>query len=117
MLELLCVPLLVIVATVLAWLGLRAWRTKKRFVKWGGTAAALSSVAAILISVISITGLFKLHARCAAVPKLKVTATAEQIRRGKAIADSFCTLVTQAREILLAAATSADTSRCRSDRS
>jgi mono/diheme cytochrome c family protein len=91
MLELFCVSLLVIVATGLAWSSVRAWRTTNRFVKWGGsTLAALSSVAAILISVISITGLFKLHARGAAVPDLKVAGTPEQIRRGKAIADGFC---------------------------
>jgi hypothetical protein len=48
MFELFCVSLLVIVATGLAWLSVRAWRTKNRFVKWcGSTRAALSSVAAM----------------------------------------------------------------------
>jgi mono/diheme cytochrome c family protein len=91
MLELFCVSLLVIVGTGLAWLSVCSWRTKNRSVKWGGsTLTALSSVAVILISVISIAGLFKLHARGAAVPELKVAGTLEQVRRGKAIADSFC---------------------------
>jgi hypothetical protein len=89
MLELFCVSLPVIVGTGLAWLSVCAWRTKNRLVKWGGsTLAALPPVAAIMISVISIAGLFKLHACGAAVPELKVAGTLEQVRRGKAVGRS-----------------------------
>jgi mono/diheme cytochrome c family protein len=91
MLELFDGAAVVAAAATLVWLGLCAWRTKNRLIKWGGTGlAALASIAAVLICVISITGLFKLHARSAAAPELQVARTPEQVRRGKAIADSFC---------------------------
>jgi mono/diheme cytochrome c family protein len=91
MLELFDVAAVVAAAAMLVWLGLCAWRTKNRLIKWGGAGlTALASVAAILISMISVTGLFKLHARSAAAPELQVAGTPEQVRRGKAIADSFC---------------------------
>jgi mono/diheme cytochrome c family protein len=43
-----------------------------------------------LVGVLMISGLFKLHARSAPAPELKVAGTAEQIARGRAIADGFC---------------------------
>jgi hypothetical protein len=65
MFELLVLAMLII-ATLLAWLSLRAWRTKNGFTKWGGTSlAVLLSTAGSLISLIMIVGLFKLHARTA----------------------------------------------------
>jgi cytochrome c553 len=51
---------------------------------------ALLAVAVSFVSVLTIAGLFKLHARSAPVPDLKVAGTAEQIQRGQAIANSFC---------------------------
>src|SRR6476619_7350402 len=91
MLDLLALAMLMIIAALLAWSGLRTRRAKNRFMKWGGTSlAALSSTAVTLISLIMIVGLFKLHARSAPAPVTKVAGTPEQIQRGKAISDGFC---------------------------
>jgi hypothetical protein len=48
------------------------------------------SVAVALAGVIMIAGLFKLHTRRAPVSNLKVAGTPEQIQRGQAISDGFC---------------------------
>ena len=91
MLDLLGLAMLIIIGTLLVWSGIRAWRTKNQFIKWGGTGlAALLSTAISLISVIAVVGLVKVHARSAPATELKVAGTAEQIQRGKAISDGFC---------------------------
>jgi mono/diheme cytochrome c family protein len=91
MFEFLALATSIIIATLLAWFGLRAWRAKNGFIKWGGTSlAALLSTAAMLISLIMVVGLFKLRARTAPAPITKVAGTPEQIQRGKAISDGFC---------------------------
>ena len=80
MFELFALATLMLIAALLAWWGLRAWRTKNGLVKWGGAGlAALLSTAATLISLISIVGLFKLHARSAPAPVTKVEGTTERI--------------------------------------
>ena len=64
MFELLALAMLIIIAALLAWSGLRAWRAKNGFIKWGGASlAALLSTAVTLLSLILIVGLFNLHAR------------------------------------------------------
>ena len=75
----------------LIWLALRAWRVKSPLLRWsaGGLASLLAMVASFLV-VLSISGLSRAHTRSAPVPDLKVTGTAAQLQRGKAIADSFC---------------------------
>jgi hypothetical protein len=86
------VRVLLIAATVLLfWVSFRAWRAKSRVLKWGGTglAAVLGTVVSLLL-VLSVAGLFKLHARNAPVPYIKVVGTPEQIQRGQAISSSFC---------------------------
>jgi mono/diheme cytochrome c family protein len=91
MLDLLALTMLMMIAALLAWSGLRTWLAKNRFMKWGGTSlAALSSTAVTVISLILIVGLFKLHARTSPAPITKVAGTPEQIQRGKAISDGFC---------------------------
>jgi mono/diheme cytochrome c family protein len=91
MLNLFGLAMLITTATLLAWSSLRAWRAKNRFIKWGyAGSAALLSAAVTLISVITIVGLSKLHARSAPVPGLKVAGTPEQIQRGEAISNGFC---------------------------
>ena len=91
MFELFALATLMLIAALLAWWGLRTWRTKNGLVKWGGAGlAALLSTAATLISLISIVGLFKLHARSAPAPVTKVRGTTERIQRGKTISDGFC---------------------------
>jgi mono/diheme cytochrome c family protein len=91
MLDLLPAGMLIIIATLFAWSSLRAWRAKNRFIKWGGAGlAALLSAAATLVSGIVLVGLFELHARSAPALDLKVAGTPEQIERGRAISDGFC---------------------------
>jgi mono/diheme cytochrome c family protein len=91
MLDLLAVSMLIIIATLFVWSSLRAWRAKNRFMKWGGTGlAALLSAAVTLVSTIVIVGLFEIDARSAPALDLKVAGTPEQIERGQAISDSFC---------------------------
>jgi mono/diheme cytochrome c family protein len=91
MFELLEPAVLIVIAGLLAWSGFRSWRSKKPIVKWGGTGlAALAAVIAVSISVLLTIGLSRLHARSAPAVDLKVAGTAEQIRRGQAISDSFC---------------------------
>src|SRR5258708_1366220 len=91
MLDLLPAAMLFIIATLFAWSILRAWRANNRFIKWGGAGlAALLSTAATLVSGIVLVGLFELHARSAPALDLKVAGTPEQIWRGRAISDGFC---------------------------
>jgi mono/diheme cytochrome c family protein len=91
MFELLALTVLIIIATLFAWLGLRAWRTENGLVKWGGSAlAALLSTTVTLLSLILVVGLVKLHARSAPASVTEVAGTPEQIQRGKAISDGFC---------------------------
>jgi cytochrome c553 len=91
MFDLLGLAMLITIAELLAWSTLRAWRAKNNFLKWGGAGlAALLSAAVTLASTIMIVGLFKLHARSAPIPDLKVAGTPEQIRRGQAISNGFC---------------------------
>ena len=82
---------LIIAAALLAWLSFRAWRARTGLLKWAGTGlAALLSTALTLTSLITIAGLFKLHARSAPAPILEVEGSPDQILRGRAIADGFC---------------------------
>jgi mono/diheme cytochrome c family protein len=83
--------MLIATAALLAWSSLRAWRAKNGFLKWCGTSlAALLSTAVTSVSVIMIVGLVKLHARSAPAPDLRVVGTPEQIQRGQAISNGFC---------------------------
>jgi mono/diheme cytochrome c family protein len=89
--DLLALATLIAAAALLAWSSLRASRAKNNFLKWGGAGlAALLSATVASASVIMIVGLFKLHARSAPAPDLKVSGTPEQIQRGQAISDGFC---------------------------
>ena len=91
MFELFALATLLMIAALLAWSGLRAWRVKNGFIKWGGTGlAALLSTVVTLTSLITMNGLFKLHARSAPAPVTNVEGAPEQIQRGKAISDGFC---------------------------
>jgi cytochrome c553 len=83
--------ILFLIAAVLVWCGVRAWHSKNRFLKWGGTASA--GLLTLIVSVVIVLmggALLKLNARTAAAPFLKVVGTPDRIQRGRAIADSFC---------------------------
>jgi mono/diheme cytochrome c family protein len=83
--------LLIVVAALLAWCVVRCWRHDNVIRKWCGSGlAALLAVVACLIGVLMIAGLFKLHAREAAIPDIKVAGTDDQIQRGRDVADGFC---------------------------
>jgi mono/diheme cytochrome c family protein len=91
MLELLGPAMSITTAALLVRTSLRIWRAENKFLKWGGTGlAAFFSAAVSLISLIMIVGLFKLHARSAPALDLKVAGTPEEIVRGQAISDGFC---------------------------
>jgi mono/diheme cytochrome c family protein len=91
MFEMLILAIPIATAALLVWSSIRAWRTKKPLLKWGGGGlAALSAAVVTLIGVVLLEGLFKLHARSAPTVTLKVAGTEDQIRRGQAIADGFC---------------------------
>jgi mono/diheme cytochrome c family protein len=82
---------LIAVATLLAWSGIRAYGTKNRLLKWSGVGlAAVLAMAAWGASVLTIAGLLELRGRRALVPDLRVTSSAERIRRGEGLANSFC---------------------------
>jgi uncharacterized membrane protein YcjF (UPF0283 family) len=105
-------------AALLAWSSLRSWQAKNNFLKWGAAGlAALLSIAVSLAGVIMIAGLFKLHARSAPAPDLKVAGTSEQVQRGQAISDGFCSAAIQEPARSPAASTSVKIFRCRSGRS
>ncbi len=91
MLDFLGVAVLIIVAGLFGWLSLRARQAKSALIKWGGTGLAVSLSALVgLVALITLNGLFKLHARSAPAPITKLAGTAQQIQRGKAISDGFC---------------------------
>jgi mono/diheme cytochrome c family protein len=88
--------LLVLVTSIstvalLVWSSLRAWQTKNGFLKWCGAAlGALVSVVVSLMGLIIVVGLFRLYARTAPAPDIMVAGTPEQVVRGQAISNSFC---------------------------
>jgi cytochrome c553 len=83
--------ILVGAAVLLIWCGWRAWRLKSPLLRWSGVGVSgLLSIAALSLSALAAAGSYRLHARSAPVPKLKVTGTPAQIQRGQAIANSFC---------------------------
>jgi mono/diheme cytochrome c family protein len=89
--EMLEVAIAIALALLLALASLGAFRHKKAVMRWAvGGVAAFFSLIATLISVLAIVGLARLHARSAPPPSLNVAATAEQVRRGRDIADGFC---------------------------
>jgi mono/diheme cytochrome c family protein len=91
MLELLGPAISITTAALLARSSFRNWRAENKFLKWVGTGlAAFFSAAISVVGVIMIVGLFKLHARSAPALDLKVAITPEQILRGQAISDGFC---------------------------
>jgi mono/diheme cytochrome c family protein len=90
-LNILGLVVLIVVAALLAWSSVRALRNENRLVKWGGAGSAglLAAMTFVVIVLLS-AGLLKLNARTVATPNLRVAGTADQIQRGRAIADSFC---------------------------
>jgi cytochrome c553 len=91
MLNVIGLVILIAIAALLVWASIRARRIKSTFLKWGGVGVAgLFAVAFAVLSVLAIVGLFKAHSRSAPIPDLKVAGSPDQIRRGEALANSFC---------------------------
>ena len=81
----------IVAAVLLGWVTWRVWRRKNPLLKWGGTSiAALLSLITAATGVLAVIGLLKLEARSAPPIDLKVAGTAEQVHRGRQIADGFC---------------------------
>lgn len=91
MLDLISLGILVLLAGLLIWWSLRAARFKGWALRWLGTGLGLLLALAVSIAnVLAAIGLVKANARTAPVPMLDAADTMDQIRRGQAIADSFC---------------------------
>lgn len=81
----------ILIAALLGWVSWHTWRRKNRLLKWvGASIAALLSLAATVTGALAIIGLSKLEARSAPPVMLQVAGTAEQVHRGRQIADGFC---------------------------
>jgi mono/diheme cytochrome c family protein len=81
----------ILIAALLGWVGWRAFRRKNPLLKWGGASlAALLSLAATTTGVLAIIGLIRLEGRSAPPTVVKIAGTAEQVHRGRQIADGFC---------------------------
>jgi mono/diheme cytochrome c family protein len=75
----------------LAILAVRALRFKRPFVHWGGASlAGLAAIACLAPAVLMAAGLSKSRFRRAPAPNITIVPTAEQVRRGQAIASGFC---------------------------
>jgi mono/diheme cytochrome c family protein len=91
MINVIYIVTLIATATILIHISIGAWRVPVAFAKWTGV-----SICVVLITIFAATasvmmvGLYRLNARSAPVPDLKIAGTSEQIERGHAIADGFC---------------------------
>jgi cytochrome c553 len=91
MLDMICVVVLIATTAILVRMTIWALRARVAFLKWAGAGfgVLLTLIFGATTSIMT-TGLYRLNARSAPVPDLKVAGTPEQIQRGQAIADSFC---------------------------
>jgi mono/diheme cytochrome c family protein len=85
------IAVLTVMVALLVRVTIWAWRARIAFLKWAGVCigAVLIVIFAVAASVMT-AGLYRLHARSAPAPDLKVAGTPEQIQRGRAVADGFC---------------------------
>jgi mono/diheme cytochrome c family protein len=91
MLNMIGTAMLIAVCALLVWASVLSCRVQHKALKWAGAGlSVLLSAAVCLISILTVAGLSQLHTRGASAPSLKVAGTPENIRRGQAIADSFC---------------------------
>ena len=82
---------LIVLSAVLVLCGMRARRIGRRGLRITSmTLLATLSIIALSASVLTIAGMIAARHRSAPVPNLQIAGTPEQIRRGAAIADSFC---------------------------
>jgi mono/diheme cytochrome c family protein len=89
--DVICVVVLIATTGILVRMTIWALRARVALLKWAGAGfgVLLTLIFGATTSIMT-TGLYRLNARSAPVPDLKVSGTPEQIQRGQAIADSFC---------------------------
>jgi mono/diheme cytochrome c family protein len=86
-----CVMILIATTMILIQMIAWVWKARSAFLKWAGViVGVLLSVTYGATASVMMVGLYRLNARSAPLPDVKIAGTPEQIRRGKAIADSFC---------------------------
>ena len=91
MLNVICGVAFIAATAILIRVTFRAWRVRNVFLKWASvTAGGLLTMILAAIASVVVLGLYRLNARSAPQPELKVVGTPDQIQRGKAIADGFC---------------------------
>jgi cytochrome c2 len=91
MLNAVWLTVLIVGSVLLVWFGVRARHIGNQVARITSMALlALLAIFALSSSVLAIAGMIKATNRIAPVPYLHVEGTREQIRRGQAIADSFC---------------------------
>jgi mono/diheme cytochrome c family protein len=91
MFNVICIAVLTIMVALLVRVTIGAWRARITFLKWAGVCIGVVLTAIFAAAASDMTaGLYRLHARSAPVPDLKVAGTPEQIQRGRAVADGFC---------------------------
>jgi mono/diheme cytochrome c family protein len=91
MFNVICVTVSIAMVALPVRMTIWAWRARIAFLKWVGVSigVVLTVIFAAAASVMT-AGLYRLHARGAPVPDLKVAGTSEQVQRGRAVADGFC---------------------------
>jgi mono/diheme cytochrome c family protein len=91
MFNVICVVISIATTVILVQMTTWVWEARNAFLKWAGIIiGVLLSVTYAATASVMVVGLYRMNARSAPAPDLKIAGTPEQIRRGKAIADSFC---------------------------
>lgn len=89
--EILEIALPIMLASLLTYASLRAFRHKRAIVRWGlGSVATLLTVIITIASVLALAGLARLDAHGGPAASLTIVGAAEQVHRGHEIADGFC---------------------------
>ena len=85
-------PLILLATVALPILcGVRAARLENPLLRWSAVGlAALLAAGISTLTVLSVAGLIVVHSRSAPVPALHVAGTAAQVKRGEALANTFC---------------------------
>jgi hypothetical protein len=83
MLNVICVAVLIAMVALLVRATVWVWRARIAFLKWAGVSIGVVLIAIFAAAASVMTaGLYRLHARSAPVPDLKVAGTPEQIGVG-----------------------------------
>src|SRR5258708_24602260 len=83
--------ILITAATLAAWAAAAARRAHSHLIRRGG--AGLAGLSALIISslaVLTIVGMYRMHARTAPIPHIQIAGRLAQIQRGQSIVNSFC---------------------------